>query len=334
MRTNDVLRIGFIGAGGNTKLRHLPGFRAIDGVELAAVANRSKHSGEEVAAEWGIPAVRDDWRSVAGDPGIDAVCIGTWPNLHREATCAALAAGKHVLCEARMARDLREALEMEEAARSRPDLVAQLVPSPFTLGIDEWIAARVPALGELLEIRVRSLGGGLRDPAAPLTWRLDPELSGRNTINLGILHEAILRWIDFREPEVVAAAGWAAAERPDPAGGTKATVIPESLQATARSAEGVRLLYDLSQLHAGPAENRIQLNGTKGRIEVDLAKGNALFEIDGKEPETRPIEDGWAVEADFVRSIREGAPVRRTSFADGVEYMRFTEAVWDAWNEC
>ena len=34
---------------------------------------------------------------------LDAVVVGTWPNLHREVTCAALAAGKHVLCEARMA---------------------------------------------------------------------------------------------------------------------------------------------------------------------------------------------------------------------------------------
>ena len=37
--------------------------------------------------------------------------------------------------------------------------------------------------------------------------------------------------------------------------------------------------------------------------------------------------DGWRVEADFVDSIREGAAVRHTTFAAGVAYMRFTEAV-------
>jgi predicted dehydrogenase len=41
--------------------------------------------------------------------------------------------------------------------------------------------------------------------------------------------------------------------------------------------------------------------------------------------EARP----WTVEADFVRAIREGAPVE-PSFADGVAYMDFTEAVYRA----
>jgi hypothetical protein len=35
----------------------------------------------------------------------------------------------------------------------------------------------------------------------------------------------------------------------------------------------------------------------------------------------------WQVESDWVRSIREGAPVRLTDFATGVAYMEFTEAV-------
>ena len=36
---------------------------------------------------------------------------------------------------------------------------------------------------------------------------------------------------------------------------------------------------------------------------------------------------GWRVEADFVASIRDGAPVRLTDFETGVAYMEFTEAV-------
>ena len=35
----------------------------------------------------------------------------------------------------------------------------------------------------------------------------------------------------------------------------------------------------------------------------------------------------WTVEADFIASIRHGAPVRLTSFENGVKYMEFTEAV-------
>ena len=38
---NETIRIGLVGAGGNTTLRHIPGFKAMDGVELVSVANRS-----------------------------------------------------------------------------------------------------------------------------------------------------------------------------------------------------------------------------------------------------------------------------------------------------
>ena len=33
-----------------------------------------------------------------------------------------------------------------------------------------------------------------------------------------------------------------------------------------------------------------------------------------------------------MSSVRDGAPVTLTSFADGVRYMRFTDAVWESWN--
>ena len=65
--------------------------------------------------------------------------IGTWPYTHKSMTIAALAAGKHVLTEARMAMDLAEAKEMLAASRASPQLVAQVVPSPMTLAYDGTI---------------------------------------------------------------------------------------------------------------------------------------------------------------------------------------------------
>ncbi|WP_247477143.1 Gfo/Idh/MocA family oxidoreductase [Bradyrhizobium sp. 169] len=50
--------------------------------------------------------------------------------MHAEATIAALNAGKHVLCEARMALNAREAHAMLAASRRNPSLVAQIVPAP------------------------------------------------------------------------------------------------------------------------------------------------------------------------------------------------------------
>src|SRR5919202_3337994 len=123
-----TLRIGIIGAGGIVKSRHLPALRQIEGVEVVAVCNRSRESGEAVAREWSIPEVLTDWRELVARPDLQAVFIGTWPYTHAEMSIAALEAGKHVFCQARMARDLAEARAMLATARAHPDQVAMLCP--------------------------------------------------------------------------------------------------------------------------------------------------------------------------------------------------------------
>ena len=150
--TNDkTIRVGFIGAGGNTRLHHIPKLKAQPGVELVAVANRTKESGERVAREFGIARVHGDWREIVQAKDVDAVCIGTWPYTHCEMTLAALAAGKHVLCEARMAMNAAEGRRMLDAARRAPSLVSQLVPAPHTLEVDPTIQ-RLLAEGYLGEV--------------------------------------------------------------------------------------------------------------------------------------------------------------------------------------
>ena len=105
----DSIKIGLIGAGGNTKTRHIPGFQALQNVEVVSVANRSIASSRAVADEFGIPEVVNNWQDIIDDPRIDAVSIGTWPYMHCPITTAALENGKHVLCEARMALNSVEA---------------------------------------------------------------------------------------------------------------------------------------------------------------------------------------------------------------------------------
>ena len=67
----DTIRVGFIGAGGNTRSRHIPGLKAQAGVELAAVANRSVASGRKIAREFRIEKVCADWHEVLDDDGSD-----------------------------------------------------------------------------------------------------------------------------------------------------------------------------------------------------------------------------------------------------------------------
>jgi predicted dehydrogenase len=109
--TDKPIRVGFVGAGANTRKHHIPKLAAQPGVPLVSVANRSKESSERVAKEFGIARAHGDWREVVEAKDVDAVCIGTWPYMHAELTAAALAAGKHVLCEARRVgntNDLRQ----------------------------------------------------------------------------------------------------------------------------------------------------------------------------------------------------------------------------------
>src|SRR5438445_10574265 len=97
---SETLRMGLIGAGANTKRRHIPGLHALPGVEIVAVCNRRPESTDAVAREYGIPRTFERWEKLVADPDIDAVVIGTWPYLHCPITLAALESGKHALTEA------------------------------------------------------------------------------------------------------------------------------------------------------------------------------------------------------------------------------------------
>ena len=102
---SQTIKVGVVGAGNNTRVRHIPGLQAIDGVEIVSVCNRSRESSQRVADAFHIPKVYDDWRELVAASDTNAIVIGTWPYMHCEVTCAALEAGKHVMCEARMARN-------------------------------------------------------------------------------------------------------------------------------------------------------------------------------------------------------------------------------------
>src|SRR4029434_5361400 len=95
------IRVGLIGAGANTRSRHIPGLLANPDVEIIAVCNRRPESTLGIAREYNIARTYPSWELVVADPDIDAIVIGTWPYLHCPITVAALQAGKHVLTEAR-----------------------------------------------------------------------------------------------------------------------------------------------------------------------------------------------------------------------------------------
>ena len=74
----STIRIGIVGLGANTRLRHIPGLLACDDVELYGVCNRSTKTTRRAAVEYGIPKDYDRWEDLVADPDLDAVVIGTW----------------------------------------------------------------------------------------------------------------------------------------------------------------------------------------------------------------------------------------------------------------
>jgi predicted dehydrogenase len=329
-----TIRVGFVGAGKNTRSRHIPGFQKQAGVELAAVANRSRESSERVAKEFGIARVHDDWRALVSAPDVDAVCIGTWPYMHCEITLAALAAGKHVLCEARMAMDAVEGRRMLEAARRVPGLVTQLVPSPPTLEVDETLTTLIAEgyVGEVLAVELTTTQNArFVDREEPLHWRHDIALSGHNVMNMGIWYEAMMRWLGPAR-RVMAMARIAVPERRDETGALRDVKVPDHLEILATLRDGAVARLRFSAVAAlGPA-SEVWIFGSDGTLRLD-AEGKRLSggRRGDKELAEIPIPAerrvGWRVEEEFINAIRGQEKVSRTTFEDGVRYMEFTDAV-------
>jgi predicted dehydrogenase len=334
----EPLRVGVIGAGANTRLRHIPGLQAIDGVEVVAVCNRSGESGERIAKEFGIARVETDPAAIFAAPDIGAICIGTWPYRHREYTVRGLEAGKHVLCEARMAMNATEAREMLAASRAHPQLVAQVVPAPFDLKSWRTIRRLVAedTLGTIREVHVTQLSGQSLSLDAPLHWRERFEYSGMNTMIFGILVETVSRWLGPTRL-VRAEAATFVTERNDEYGKPHRIDVPDSLGVLAELERGGRVTYRVSTvLHAPHDTNGISVYGSKGTLHWETGDRMSFARL-GEQPAPLEPDAGtageWRVEQDFVDSIREGKPVELTNFEDGLHYMRVTEAVYRSRNE-
>jgi predicted dehydrogenase len=330
-----AIRIGFIGAGGIACHRHLPGLREIPEVEVRVVCNRTRSRAEAVAAEFGVPEVETEWRRVAERDDLDAVFITTPPYLHCEATLASLNAGKHVFCQARMARNLAEARAMYEASQ-RSDRVTMLCPPPAGMRGDRVVRRllREGFLGALRDVHATGLAANFADPNAPLHWRQDFEVSGYNTLTLGMWIEVLHRWAGGHR-RVAAVTRVHTPERARPGGGPPVPVrIPDSVAIAAELESGAAASYHFSGVARFAPHNRIELYGAEGTLLYDLdtdeIRGARAGDA-GLRPIPIPPEEArpWTVERDFIAAIREGRPVE-PSFADGVRYMEFTEAVWRA----
>lgn len=334
IRTVKEIRIGIVGAGQVVRERHLPGFRALPGVKVVGVCNQRRETAARFVREFSIPRVFSGWEELVEDDEVDAIVIGAWPNVHCPVTLAALDAGKHVLTQARMAMNAREAHRMLDRSRESPELTAMIVPSPYGLTGDAYLRRLIAEgfLGPLREVHVTGLSNELADPQTPLGWRQMIKYSGFNMLSLGILYETALRWTP-PVVKVLARALKLIQTRTNPETGQEERVgNPDTVQVLTTQKDGSVGVYRLSGVVHHDATLTIALYGAAGTIVYDLLRDEIRGARAG-EPELQPLpipdemRGGWRVEADFVAAIRAGRAVTHTDFATGARYMQFTEAV-------
>ena len=141
---------------------------------LVAIADLHEPFAADAAARYGYARAETDWRAVVEAPDVDAVSVAVANSLHREVTEAALAAGKHVLCEKPLAPSVADGAAMAAAAAAAPGLVGAV---GFTF-------RRSPALNALKH-QVEGALGPVRhfvgnywcdygfDPQRPMSWRYE-----------------------------------------------------------------------------------------------------------------------------------------------------------------
>ena len=115
--TDNIVRVGIIGAGSIADYAHVPGYRAQSGVEIAAVCDVVPGKAAQFAKDHDIPRAYDSHLEMIEQERLDAVSVCTPNFAHKQTTIDALEAGLHVLCEKPIAMNLAEGEAMVAAAR-------------------------------------------------------------------------------------------------------------------------------------------------------------------------------------------------------------------------
>lgn len=275
---------------------------------LAAICGRDAAAVRAAADRHGWASAETDWRALVARDDIDLVDICTPGDSHAEIALAALAAGKHVLCEKPLANTVAEAEEMAAAAEEAHGR-GQLAMVGFNY-------RRVPAtalartmvadgrLGTLRHVRVTYLQDWLVDPEAPLTWRLRKESAGSGS--LGDLGAHIIDLAQFlvgeplagvsaltetfvRERPLAVGAGGGLTPGPGPktSAGTGTVTVDDAALFTGRFTSGALASFEATRYATGRKNAlRIELNGERGSLAFDLERLNELSYHDGTEPGT------------------------------------------------
>lgn len=176
------VRVGLIGCGRISTL-HAPGYLDHPRAQLLAVCDQDVAVANARAREWGIQRVYSDYGRLLDDPDIDAVEILLPHHLHKQATLAALRAGKHVSLQKPPVLTLGDLAELYKAAQSaerRLRVFENFMYYPPHIKARELVQAG--AIGEPLSVRIKTAAGRFDDgwqvPISSQAWRMDPDTCG------------------------------------------------------------------------------------------------------------------------------------------------------------
>jgi predicted dehydrogenase len=327
---------------------------------LAVLGGRDLVRTKAAAAKFGFASVQTDWRDVVASDDVALVDICTPGDTHAEIAIAALAAGKHVLCEKPLANTVAEAEEMAAAA-------AEAAAN----GIRSMVAfnyRRVPAIayarklveegriGTVRHVRAVYLQDWLSDEQAPMAWRLRKDKAGSGALgDLGAhIVDATQYLVGERLTGVAALTNTFVHKRPTEAGGDLEDVtVDDAALFLGRFASGAVASYEATRFALGRKNAmRVEVNGSRGSIAFDFESMNELSFYDGSDGDaggfrrilvtepTHPYVGAWWPPGhllgyehtfthevvDLVRAIADGADPS-PSFADGLQVQRVLAAV-------
>ena len=364
-RTLHVGLIGyqFMGRAHSNAWRQAPRFFDLPAdVRMKTICGRNTRAVRKAAADLGWEQSMTDWRAVLEDPEIDVIDISTPNDSHAAIACAAAAAGKAILCEKPLARDLAEAEQMVAAVKKAR--VVNMVCHNYRRVPALALAREMIKRGELGErlyhFRARYAQDWIADPEFPLVWRLRGKEAGSGSLgDLGSHIVDLGRYLVGEFREVCATLETFVKTRPredHPRRKGKVTV-DDAFTALGRFRNGALATLEATRFAPGRKNGlTIEINGSGGSLLFDLEQMNRLQFYKADDPEGRrgfrdllvtepshPYVGNWwppghligyehsfvHTIADFVRAIVRGKSVAPT-FADGLANQRVLTAITES----
>jgi predicted dehydrogenase len=317
------VRIGILGASRFAPMILIKPAQGNAEVVVAAVADRDLSCARAFATKHGIARVHDSYEALTADPDLDAVYIVLPNSLHGRWTRAALAAGKHVLCEKPFTANAAEAREIAELAANSDRVVMEALQyryHPLTLRVEQIIAT-----GELGKLERVDVALCVLLPKRSNANVYDYSLAGGALMDAGSYAVDMVRTFGGSTPEVVSAQAKLSGPQLDRA-------MTAQLRFTSWLTGRLRCALWSSDLFRASAK----LIGDRGELRVLSPAAPHLFRrlsvrsADSKRVERFPARSSFAYQLDaFAAAVLRGEPVKTTP-EDAIENMTVIDAIYRA----